>query len=953
MKQLSRRITIIMAFISLSIVALCGLCACQPSVTDKTCYLTYLADEGGSIIGQSNQMLAFGSDGTTVTAIPDQGYSFIGWSDGVQTAERTEQNLKSDLSVTAHFKKSFLTVNYITDGNGTIQGEKRQAIEYNQNTTTVSAIAKDGYVFSVWSDGVTTAERQDRNITEDLTVTAHFDKQEYQISYATDGNGSIRGEEKQIIKYKENSTVIVAVPNEGYRFLAWSDGVTTAERQERNVTKDIAVSAKFEKMTYKVHYGVENGGKIIGIWTQNVTHGENATEVTAEPYEGYEFTEWSDGVKTAIRLDRNIANDINVTAKFKKKIYDVTYITDGNGVLEGEAQQAVEHGRHASTITAVPNEGYEFVSWSDGIMSSTRTDTFVTQEINVTAVFRKKTFKVSYHTENVQLGNINDESGIQFVVEYGEKAPVVTAMPLQDPNGYDYVFFYWSDGVMTEERQDKNITEDLTVTAYFGYKVEYKVYGNQGGRIEGECYQTSLNGGLLEAVSAVPDDGYVFTVWSDFSLSAVRRDFFDPENNAARCWEYVAYFERIEKTFRYDYGIASGVQMSETKVTLNRNEIEKTEFVVPKYSGYKFCGWYADKDYRIKIVNENGKYMYGYAAFTLETDTLYARWEKVGEETDNHKILMIFVDEVQADIQSERNQNYYYVYDKMNSFDYEMSKWAVDTVYELLNEWFDGEVIFEVDAYFTTQKVGSEAFTHTELFAPQLSEVFDIMYLYHNTLTTVGYGGHEKDLLTGWSGIADIKDACVSMAEYWLKGAIIKYIPIQKFLQDIKNGEYDLSETIVYAYLHEFVHTAEMNFEFDYDLHTAESQSIRNAGKATMYNTVKPFLLGKFEMNGEMCGVPMEYWKHQINIHILYGDQPVNQRRAGRIVVIGEEEDPDRPPWNTGLGRYAVYGSDFSVEAIPDEGFRFVRWTDGITTAIRHDVNIIAYFWVYAIFEKI
>jgi len=249
MKHLSQQIKIIAALLFFSIIALCALCACQPSVAGKTCFVTYFADVGGSISGQSSQTLAFGSDGSAVTAIPDEGYSFIGWSDGVTTAERRDTNVTKNISVTAKFEKCILKVNYTTDGNGTIQGEQSQAVKYNQSASGVTAVAKEGYVFSVWSDGITTAERRDRNVTEDLTVTARFEKQEYNISYTTDGDGTIRGDEKQTVKYKENATIVTAVPNEGYKFVGWSDGITTAERQEKNVTKDIAVAAKFEKKT--------------------------------------------------------------------------------------------------------------------------------------------------------------------------------------------------------------------------------------------------------------------------------------------------------------------------------------------------------------------------------------------------------------------------------------------------------------------------------------------------------------------------------------------------------------------------------------------------------------------------------------------------------------------------------------------------------------------------------
>jgi Na+/H+-dicarboxylate symporter len=47
----------------------------------------------------------------------------------------------------------------------------------------------------------------------------------------------------------------------------------------------------------------------------------------------------------------------------------------------------VASGANGSAVTAVPNTGYRFVRWSDGVMTASRTDTNVTGDITVTAIF--------------------------------------------------------------------------------------------------------------------------------------------------------------------------------------------------------------------------------------------------------------------------------------------------------------------------------------------------------------------------------------------------------------------------------------------------------------------------------------------------------------------------------------------------------------------------------------
>ena len=47
------------------------------------------------------------------------------------------------------------------------------------------------------------------------------------------------------------------------------------------------------------------------------------------------------------------------------------------------------------TVTAVPEDGYVFVKWSDGVTKRTRTDTNFRQNLDVTAVFAAASIKIS------------------------------------------------------------------------------------------------------------------------------------------------------------------------------------------------------------------------------------------------------------------------------------------------------------------------------------------------------------------------------------------------------------------------------------------------------------------------------------------------------------------------------------------------------------------------------
>jgi len=48
----------------------------------ETCYQSFYAGEGGTLVGDLRQEIPYGGESTTVTAVPDAGYRFLRWSDG-------------------------------------------------------------------------------------------------------------------------------------------------------------------------------------------------------------------------------------------------------------------------------------------------------------------------------------------------------------------------------------------------------------------------------------------------------------------------------------------------------------------------------------------------------------------------------------------------------------------------------------------------------------------------------------------------------------------------------------------------------------------------------------------------------------------------------------------------------------------------------------------------------
>ena len=65
--------------------------------------VSYVAGTGGTINGLTEQYIAPDGTGTLVTAVPDSGYTFTGWSDGSTIAGRQDSNPTSNGTLTANF----------------------------------------------------------------------------------------------------------------------------------------------------------------------------------------------------------------------------------------------------------------------------------------------------------------------------------------------------------------------------------------------------------------------------------------------------------------------------------------------------------------------------------------------------------------------------------------------------------------------------------------------------------------------------------------------------------------------------------------------------------------------------------------------------------------------------------------------------------------------------------
>ncbi len=73
-------------------------------------------------------------------------------------------------------------------------------------------------------------------------------------------------------------------------------------------------------------------------------------------------------------------------------------LTSGDDTDNVNLSFDIDEDTNSVTVTAVPDDGYAFVKWSDGVTTATRTDSDFTQNVNVTAMFGTVGISITLNT---------------------------------------------------------------------------------------------------------------------------------------------------------------------------------------------------------------------------------------------------------------------------------------------------------------------------------------------------------------------------------------------------------------------------------------------------------------------------------------------------------------------------------------------------------------------------
>lgn len=422
----------------------------------------YKSSGGSALVGGTTKVTVVKGEIVSITATPlIEGKKFAYWSVGSSSGGEIVTNA-NPYSFVALSSKSYyanfvdtsadlsvsVTATAGAGGTASVTGDMTIGGE-----VTFKAKANDGYSFSHWENSnaekVSTESYYSTVVASDLTLKAVFEvsgstgpstpdvptPEVYNISVAVNGtNGTATASSTSVTA--GDQVILTAKPNAGYQFVNWTlngNVVSTDATYTFIPTASGEYVANFAPITYAIqastadkNLGLIQIGETVGTGfatqTETVNHGSNVTmhAIVIDPTL-YRFVNWTSGtnvVSTDNPLRFTASANVNYVANFEAipvvtPQYTISVsAANGQGVVTATsgtnsgASLTVDQGTQV-TLTATPNEGYQFVNWTlGGVEVSTNAEYTVianaTEEY--VANFALKTYTLTVGTSDKAMG---------------------------------------------------------------------------------------------------------------------------------------------------------------------------------------------------------------------------------------------------------------------------------------------------------------------------------------------------------------------------------------------------------------------------------------------------------------------------------------------------------------------------------------------------------------------
>lgn len=354
---------------------------------------------------------------------------------------------------------------------------------------------------------------------------------EYTLKYAAGEGGGVTGETEQVVKEGEDGSTVTAVADFGYKFVKWSDGVTTAERTDREVSEDITVTAEFIiehqiVMSHLVQQGVD---KSIGLSPAS----ENETEDIFIGFTGYNTALSNRNRETFLMMSQLVQIVFSMNFLEFNTAYDLHDRFGSCCILQSKFNEqertyrffiSPSHGGFLAIIDAKYSVGFElkevdFLLFENIEITDNKTNSFELENIRLNSTFRLDFQEMRYYQINAGCG---DSAFRNYMLKYSDD--------IKDFFDADYTIFQLPLWTSTPMFGSCNIQIND------GYRVSVKFKGDAYLISDDINISVTLD---IPTITCVPDEGYRFVMWSDGVTSPTRTDVKPTDGNTLTLYAIV------------------------------------------------------------------------------------------------------------------------------------------------------------------------------------------------------------------------------------------------------------------------------------------------------------------------------------------------------------------------------------------------------------------------------
>jgi hypothetical protein len=457
----------------------------------------------------------------TLTAKPDEGWSFDGWyEDDVKISEEStfEIEILEERNVYALFTINEYTLT-VNSENGVVEKDPDSSDTYEYGSVVeLHAISDEGYHFIDWTGDIEGEENPDTVLIDsDKEITANFEINKYTFSLDATGNGEI-SKAPDLSEYDHGTEVtITATPDEGWSFDGWyyEDETRFSLDQSEKIllTESKKLRALFTINNYFLNIDILGEGTVTKIPDKEMYEFGDVVTLTALGVEGWEFSNWIGDVTD---LENNVttitmSETKEATAVFERKSFDLNLSKDGNGEISKSPDKSSYYYGVEVTLTETPDEGWSFTGWyEDGNLISPESIAEITiyEERDIEALFTINEYTL---TVNSEYGNVT-KNPYKSKYEYGSTVQVSV-----EPE-YGYEFDHWEgDASSTDNPVEIIMDSEKVITAIFNqlpldkFTLTVDVQGN--GSVDKTPDKSEYFDGETVRIEAAPENEWYFSEW--------------------------------------------------------------------------------------------------------------------------------------------------------------------------------------------------------------------------------------------------------------------------------------------------------------------------------------------------------------------------------------------------------------------------------------------------------